>query len=81
MTTLPSLAFAADKVRTLFCETRVHFVNVKSRPKDLALLATWLEDGLEVPLMKTIPVRDVAKGLAEIQKAGGRVSVQVADGF
>jgi NADPH:quinone reductase-like Zn-dependent oxidoreductase len=81
VTTLPSLAFAADKVRTLFCETRVHFVNVKSRPKDLALLATWLEDGLEVPLMKTIPVRDVAKGLAEIQKAGGRVSVQVADGF
>jgi hypothetical protein len=29
----------------------------------------------------TVPVRDVAKGLARLQKAGGRIAVQVADGF
>ena len=81
VTTLPSLTFAADKISSLFAGTRVHFVNVKSRPDDLRLLATWLEGGLEVPLASTIPVREVAKGLAQLQKSGGRVSVRVADGF
>jgi len=81
VTTLPSLTFAADKISSLFAGTRVHFVNVKSRPDDLRLLATWLEEGLEVPLASTIPVREVAKGLAQLQKSGGRVSVRVADGF
>jgi len=81
VTTLPSLAFATDKIGSLFSSTRVHFINVKSRPEDLTLLGTWLADGLEVPLVKTIPVRDVGKGLLEVQKAGGRVAVQVADGF
>jgi NADPH:quinone reductase-like Zn-dependent oxidoreductase len=81
VTTLPSLAFATDKLTSLFTRTRVHFVNVKSRAADLRLLATWLEEGLDVPLVSTIPVRDVAKGLAQLQKAGGRISVRVADGF
>jgi NADPH:quinone reductase-like Zn-dependent oxidoreductase len=81
VTTLPSLGFVADKIASLFSSTRVHFVNVKSRPADLRLLATWLEDGLAVPLASTIPVRDVARGLAQLQKAGGRICVQVASGF
>lgn len=81
VTTLPSFTFAADKVASLFARTRVHFVNVKSRPADLELLAGWLEEGLEVPLAATIQVRDLAKGLAQLQKAGGRISVRVADGF
>jgi NADPH:quinone reductase-like Zn-dependent oxidoreductase len=81
VTTLPSVAFAIDKLHSLFTRTRVHFVNVKSRPADLALLASWLEEGLEVPLASTIPVRDVAKGLLHLQKTGGRISVRVADGF
>ena len=81
VTTLPSLAFAVDKLRSLFSGTRVDFVNVKSRSADLRLLASWLADGLEVPLASTIPVRDVAQGLARLQKAGGRISVRVADGF
>jgi NADPH:quinone reductase-like Zn-dependent oxidoreductase len=81
VTTLPSFAFAVDKAASLFARTRVHFVNVKSRPADLELLAGWLEEGLEVPLATSIPVRDLAKGLAQLQKAGGRISVRVADGF
>jgi NADPH:quinone reductase-like Zn-dependent oxidoreductase len=81
VTTLPSLAFAVDGLHSLFTRTRVRFVNVKSRPADLALLASWLEEGLEVPLASTIPVRDVARGLLRLQKAGGRVAVQVAGGF
>jgi NADPH:quinone reductase-like Zn-dependent oxidoreductase len=81
VTTLPSLAFAVDKIHSLFSRTRVDFVNVKSRPADLRLLASWLEDGLEVPLASTIPVREIAQGLAHLQKAGGRIAVRVADGF
>jgi len=81
VTTLPSLKFAADKFASLFARTRVEFVNVKSRPADLQLLATWLEEGLEVPLASTIPVRDVALGLAQLQRSGGRIAVRVADGF
>jgi NADPH:quinone reductase-like Zn-dependent oxidoreductase len=81
VTTLPSLAVLVDKLHSLFTSTRVDFVNVKSRPADLRLLASWLADGLEVPLASTIPVRDVAEGLAQLRKAGGRVAVQVAGGF
>jgi NADPH:quinone reductase-like Zn-dependent oxidoreductase len=81
VTTLPSLPFVVDKLQSLFASTRVRFVNVKSRRADLRLLASWLAEGLEVPLTSTIPVRDVAKGLAQLQKAGGRTAVQVAGGF
>jgi NADPH:quinone reductase-like Zn-dependent oxidoreductase len=81
VTTLPSLTFAMDKAQSVFTGTRVHFVNVKSRPADLTLLASWLEQGLEVPLAATIPVREVAAGLARLQKSGGRIAVRVADGF
>jgi NADPH:quinone reductase-like Zn-dependent oxidoreductase len=81
VTTLPSLGFAVDTLASLFSRTRVAFVNVKSRQADLRLLASWLEDGLEVPLASTIPVRDVAKGLARLRTAGGRIAVRVADGF
>jgi len=81
VTTLPSAAFAADKIASLFSATRVEFINVKCRPADLELLGSWLADGLSVPLASTIPVRDVAKGLKDLMKAGGRIAVRVADGF
>jgi len=81
VTTLPSLALAVDKVDSLFSGSRVQFVNVKSRPADLRLLASWLSDGLQVPLVSTIPVRDIAAGLARLQKGGGRIAVRVLDGF
>jgi NADPH:quinone reductase-like Zn-dependent oxidoreductase len=81
VTTLPSLAFAADKIASLFSRSRVQFVNVKARAAELTLLATWLAEGLRVPLADTIPVRDVARGLTQLQKSGGRVAVQVAGGF
>ncbi len=81
VTTLPSLAFVADKMASWFSDSRVCFVNVKSRPADLVLLGSWLAAGLDVPLSSTIPVRDVAAGLARLKSNGGRIAVQVADGF
>ncbi len=64
-----------------FSSTRVHFVNVLPKPADLRLLSLLLEDGLEVPLMSTILVREIAGGLARLHLAGGRVAVRVAGGF
>jgi NADPH:quinone reductase-like Zn-dependent oxidoreductase len=81
VTTLPSGAFFVDKLHSLLSSTRVGFVNVKSRPADLKLLGGWLEDGLEVPLASTILVKDVAHGLTRLLQAGGRIAVNVADGF
>lgn len=81
VTTLPSMAFVVDKLASLVADTAVQLVSVKSRNADLNLIASWLEEGLTVPLAATIPVRDVAQGLVQLQKAGGRIAVQVAGGF
>jgi NADPH:quinone reductase-like Zn-dependent oxidoreductase len=81
VTTLPTLAFLGDTIASWFSKTRTGFANVKSRPADLRILGVWLTEGLEVPLTSTVAVRDVARGLAQLQRGGGRISVQVADGF
>jgi NADPH:quinone reductase-like Zn-dependent oxidoreductase len=81
VTTFPSVAFAIDKVASWFSRTRVRFIQVKSRPADLELLGKWLQEGLEVPLVGSVAVRDVARGLLQLQQSGGRISVRVADGF
>lgn len=81
VTTLPSLAFATDKLASLLQPTRVHVVTVRSRRADLELLASWLEGGLAVPLSDTIPVRDVGAGLERLRQRGGRTAVVVAEGF
>lgn len=83
VTTLPTFGFVVDKLGSLFSRTRVHVVMVKSRPADLALLGRWLEEGLEVPIASTVPVRGVAAALAKLEQgaAGGRVAVEVAGGF
>ncbi len=83
VTTLPSLAFAVDKVASIFSSSRVEFVNVKARAADLKLLGEWLASGLEVTVDHTVPVREVAKGLAALHggSALGRIAVDVAGGF
>jgi NADPH:quinone reductase-like Zn-dependent oxidoreductase len=83
VTTLPSAAFAADKIRSLFSSTSVGFVNCKSRGKDLELLAGWLAEGGEVTIDSTFPIRDLAKGFAHYKKGDylGRIVVEVEGGF
>jgi NADPH:quinone reductase-like Zn-dependent oxidoreductase len=83
VTTLPSLAFVVDKVKSLFSSTRVSFINVKSRGGDLALVAKWLDEGLEVPIDRVAPVRDVATVLGALHRGEvvGRIAVEVATGF
>ncbi len=83
ITTIPSLSFMADTLASLFSQTRVAFVTVKSVPSDLQQLGEWLAEGFEVPLDSVIPVRAVADGLARLMNGTvtGRIAVNVLGGF
>jgi NADPH:quinone reductase-like Zn-dependent oxidoreductase len=83
VTTLPSLTFAADKLASLFSSSSARSFIVRSRDKDLELLAKWLGEGLEVSIDSTLPVREVAKGILRYKKGDfvGRIVVDVANGF
>lgn len=83
VTTLPSIAFAADKLGSLFSSKAANFVYVKSKSKDLELLATWLREGAEVAIDSTFPVREVSKGFDRYRKGEflGRIVVDVIAGF
>jgi NADPH:quinone reductase-like Zn-dependent oxidoreductase len=83
VTTLPSIAFAANKLESLFSSKAANFVYVKSKSKDLELLATWLREGAEVAIDSTFPVREVSKGFDRYRKGEflGRIVVDVIAGF
>ncbi len=83
VTTLPSLHFVSDKLASVFSQTRVALIMVKSRESDLQQLGEWLASGFEVPLDSVIPVKGVAGGLARLMKreATGKIAVKVLDGF
>jgi NADPH:quinone reductase-like Zn-dependent oxidoreductase len=83
VTTLPSIAYAADKLASLFSSSSAQFVMVIAREKDLELLAKWLGEGFEVPIDSTLPVREVAKGLLRYKGGDflGRIAVDVKNGF
>ena len=56
---------------------------VKSTNHDLERLARRLDEGFEVAIDSTFPVRDVAEAFAKYQKgdALGRIVITVADNF
>ncbi|MYN16052.1 zinc-binding dehydrogenase [Rugamonas sp. FT107W] len=83
ITTLPSAAFFADKLNSLFSPSSVALAYVKSKQKDLELLAGWLESGFEVAVDSTYPVRELAKAYARYQKGDylGRIVITVDGGF
>ena len=83
VTTLPSLSILTDKIKSIMAPTGTAFVNVKSKPSDLQLLAGWLEAGLSVTVDSVIPAREIAAGLAKLQRGEvvGRVVVDVLGGF
>ncbi len=83
VTTLPSIAFAADKLASSFFSSSSKSFIVKAREKDLELLAKWLGEGFEVPIDSTLPVREVAKGMLRYRGGNflGRIVVDVENGF
>jgi D-arabinose 1-dehydrogenase-like Zn-dependent alcohol dehydrogenase len=58
-------------------------IMVAARRTEMEELATFVGDGLKVPIDSTFPVRDVGKALARLAKGGmkGRVVITVEDGF
>jgi NADPH:quinone reductase-like Zn-dependent oxidoreductase len=83
VTTLPSATFALDKVKSLLSSQSCRVVLVKSLPADLELLGRWMSEGLNVPILSTLPVREVTKGIQQMQSGElkGRIVVDVASGF
>jgi NADPH:quinone reductase-like Zn-dependent oxidoreductase len=83
VTTLPSVAFATDKLASSFSSSSAQFFIVKAREKDLKLVANWLSEGFEVPIDSNLPVREVPKGILRYQGGSflGRIVVDVENGF
>jgi NADPH:quinone reductase-like Zn-dependent oxidoreductase len=83
VTTLPSMAFAADKLMSLASSSRVQMVYVKANNRDLTLLGEWLSEGMEIPVDLTYPVTKLDQALSRYEKGEflGRILVDVWNGF
>jgi NADPH:quinone reductase-like Zn-dependent oxidoreductase len=83
VTTLPSVGLARDLLWSRLAGQRAAIVIVKPVAADVALLAQWLAEGLQVPIDSTVPVKDVKKGILHQQQGQvrGRIAVQVLGGF
>jgi NADPH:quinone reductase-like Zn-dependent oxidoreductase len=83
VTTLPSLTFAIDKVKSLFASQRCGVVFVKSLSSDLEIIGKWVAEGMKVPIATTLPVRDVRQGIEKMMSGEmkGRIAIDVAGGF
>jgi NADPH:quinone reductase-like Zn-dependent oxidoreductase len=83
VTTLPSMAFAADKLMSLASSSRVQMVYVKANNRDLTLLGQWLSEGMEIPVDLTYPVTKLDQALSRYEKGEflGRILVDVWNGF
>lgn len=83
VTTLPSMAFVSDKLRSVLSRSSVGLAYVKSTGDDLETLAGWLGAGFEVPIDSTYPVNEVAAAFARYQQgvALGRIVIAVENGF
>jgi NADPH:quinone reductase-like Zn-dependent oxidoreductase len=80
ITTLPSTAFALDKVISFGTSSSTNFVSVKPKSDDLKILAGWLESGLTVPIDATVPISDIPQALARLQRGEvlGKIAVEAA---
>ena len=63
VTTLPNLGFITGKMRAIFSSKKVHFVEVAPKREDLELLASWLAEGLTVPIDSTYKITDLNAAL------------------
>jgi NADPH:quinone reductase-like Zn-dependent oxidoreductase len=83
VTTLPSPGVFVGKIAAAFTARRSEFVVVKAIPKDLERVASWISDGMRVPIDSRFPVRELPSALSRLAKGSvlGRISVQVEGGF
>jgi len=81
--TLPSPGVFLGKAIAVLSSRRCEFIAVKPVRKDLEQLATWIRDGMQVPIEARFPVREVGAALQRQSKGElrGRLVVQVEGGF
>lgn len=79
VTTLPSARWFAGKLLTALSRRSCHMFIVRSTTADLEQVATWLADGMRVPIDATFPVHAVGKALTKLAsgEARGRISIEV----
>ncbi|MDP2305464.1 MAG: NAD(P)-dependent alcohol dehydrogenase [Pseudomonadota bacterium] len=83
VTTLPGPGvFLGMAVAPLF-GTRCAFISVAPKRADLELLATWVGEGMRVPIDSRFPVRDGRAAIERMARGGmkGRVVIDVEGGF
>jgi len=83
VSTLPNAGLVIGKLLTLLSSQRCATITVKSTRLDLELLASFVREGLQVPIDASFPVHALALAFARLQKGDmrGRVSIQVEGGF
>ena len=81
--TLPSPAVFLGKLAAMFSGHRCEFVTVKPLRKDLEQLATWIGEGMQVPIDARFPVKSLRQGLDRLGKGEvrGRLVVEIDGGF
>jgi NADPH:quinone reductase-like Zn-dependent oxidoreductase len=81
VTTLPKFSFLGDIVASPFIRRRVRMVMVKPRRSDLEQLARFLEQGLAVPIAKTVSLEDAPSALDDYDRHGarGKVVLRIAE--
>lgn len=83
VTLLPSGAFIAGKLATIFSGRSCDFLPVKAVPKDFEQLARWLQSGaIRSPVEETFALDKTGDALRLMQsgKVKGKVAVTIADG-
>lgn len=78
--TVPKPRYLFDVVRTRFSFPRAGLVVVRSRARDLELIARWLDEGRVVPVIdKTYPFEQIAAAEAHVEtkRTRGKVIISV----
>jgi NADPH:quinone reductase-like Zn-dependent oxidoreductase len=78
VTTLPSIRFMVGKLLSLLSSKGCELVAVRPIRADLEQLGRWLDEGLQVVIDATYPVRDVRRAVDRIGR-GGRIGHTVVD--
>jgi NADPH:quinone reductase-like Zn-dependent oxidoreductase len=83
VSTLPSMRFVGGKVLSLLSSKQCELVAVRPIRADLELLGRWLDEGLQVVIDATYPVRDVRRAIDRMGHGGriGRTVIDVATGW
>jgi NADPH:quinone reductase-like Zn-dependent oxidoreductase len=83
VTTLPSAAFVGGLLLSPLLRRRCKLVMVKPRRPDLEWLAEGMREGLQIPIAKVVPIREMATAITDFSTSAtqGKIVVRVEGGF